>query len=195
MKKNLTILLIAHTVATFGQVNPAIWDTLKTVKTDNYEFEIPNKWEQRLMTGPDVPEQMIEASGLAFPEMFNGSPVILTIFIVKQDSKNLDDCKERCLLGYRANPDREFPEKFKDRQEKITLPGGQDAYFLSTRFFRKSKGLNQSRFDLVVFSNKAKAGYLYTVSIQYADDDYKFETENKLPDFSKKLYSYFKIID
>ena len=115
---------------------------------------------------------------------------MLTIFYVKQDSKNLDDCKDKCLSGYRANPDREFPNKFKDGQEKIKLASGQDAYFLNTRFYRKSKGLNQSRFDLVVYSDKTQSGYIYTLSIQYLDKDYKFETDNKLADFAKKLYSY-----
>ena len=118
---------------------------------------------------------------------------MVTIFYVKQDGKNLDDCKDKCLSGYRANPDREFPKKFKDGEEKIKLASGQDAYFLNTRFYRQSKGLNQSRFDLVVYSDKAKIGYIYTVSIQYSDKDYKFETENKLADFAQKLYSYLTL--
>jgi hypothetical protein len=99
----------------------------------------------------------------------------------------------KCLNGYRENPDREFPKKFKDGEERIKLPSGQDAYFLNTRFYRKSKGLNQSRFDLIAYSDKAKLGYIYTVSIQYSDNDYKFETDNNLADFAKKVYSYFKI--
>lgn len=123
------------------------------------------------------PEQLFEASGLAFPAMHNGSPLILTIFLAKQDGKDLDECKEKCLSGYRDNPDREFPQQFKDGQEKVELRGGKDGYFLNTRFYRRSKGLNQSRFDLVVYSERAKAGYIYTVSFQYADNDYTFEAD------------------
>jgi len=190
MKKLLTLFLIATLVTTvYGQVDKAVWDSLKTVTTDNYELKVPYKWRQ-MPTGGQGPEQMFEASGLALPTIFNGSPVMLTIFIVKQDCKDLDACKDKCLGGYRENPDREFPKNFKDGVEKIKLAGGQEAYFLNTRFYRKSKGLNQSRFDLVVYSDKAKAGYIYTVSIQYADNDYKFETDNNLSDFAKKLYFY-----
>ncbi len=188
----LLVLVIFYTTA-FSQVNNAIWDSLKTVTTDNYEFQFPYKWRQIPMSGQKGPEQMLEASGLALPGMVNGSPVMMTIFIVKQDGKDLDDCKNKCLIGYRENPDREFPENFKDGQEKIKLTSGDHAYFLKTRFYRKSKGLNQSRFDLVTYSQKANSGYIYTVSIQYSDKDYKFETTNQLSDFAKKLYVYFTI--
>ena len=193
MRKILAFIVIT-TLATnaYGQVDQTIWDSLKTVTTNNYQLKVPYKWLQ-MPTGGQVTEQLFEASGLALPVMFNGSPVMVTIFVVKQDGKNLDDCKDKCLDGYRENLDREFPKKFKDGQEKIKLTGGQDAYFLNTRFYRQSKGLNQSRFELVVYSDKAQRGYIYTLSIQYSDNDYKFETDNKLSDFAKKLYSYFAL--
>lgn len=193
MKKLLALFIIATLISTvYGQVDQTIWDSLKTVTTDNYELKVPYKWRQ-MPTGGQGPEQMFEASGLALPAMFNGSPVMMTIFVVKQSGKTLDDCKDKCLGGYRENPDREFPKKFKDGQEKIKLTGGQDAYFLNTRFYRRSNGLNQSRFDLVVYSDKAQSGYIYTVSIQYIDNRYKFETDNKLTDFAKKLYSHLTL--
>lgn len=193
MKKLLTILTVTlFTITAFGQADPTIWDSLKTVTTDNYEFKVPYKWRQ-MATGGQGPEQFLEASGLALPPSFNGSPVMVTIFYVKQDGKNLDDCKDKCLSGYRTNPDREFPKKFKDGESQIKLASGQAAYILNTRFYRQSKRLNQSRFDLVVYSDKAKIGYIYTVSIQYSDKDYKFETDNKLADFAQKLYSYLTL--
>ncbi|KAA3438730.1 hypothetical protein [Rufibacter hautae] len=189
MNKLLTLILTFLTVSVYGQVDQSIWDNLKTVSTDYYEIKFPSKW-RHIPTGGQGPEQLIEASGQALPAVLNGSPVMVTIFFVKQEGRDLDDCKDKCLNGYRSNPDREFPKQFIDGQEKIKLAQGEEAYFLNTRFYRKSKGLNQSRFDLVVYSDRAKAGYIYTISIQYADHDYKFEDDNNLEDFAKRLYSY-----
>src|SRR5438128_1101991 len=134
--KKLLIFFSAtiFTITAFGQVDQTIWDSLKTVSTANYEFKIPYKWRQ-MPTRGQGPEQLFEASGLALQPSFNGSPVMVTIFFVKQDGKNLDECKDKCLNGYRVNPDREFPKKFKDGQEKITLASGQDANLLNTRFY------------------------------------------------------------
>jgi hypothetical protein len=193
MKNILTLILFAILASNLsGQVDQTIWDSLKTVSTENYELKVPYNWRQ-IPTSGQGPEQMFEASGLALPVSFNGSPVMVTIFYVKQDGENLDDCKDKCLSGYRTNPDREFPKKFIDGQEKIKLASGQDAYFLNTRFYRQSKGLNQSRFDLVVYSDKAQCGYIYTLSVQYSDKDYKYETDNQIADFAKKLYSYLTL--
>ena len=47
MKKLFTILTVLFFKMTvLGQVDPTIWDSLKTVSTDNYEFKIPYKWRQ-----------------------------------------------------------------------------------------------------------------------------------------------------
>ncbi|WP_207432580.1 hypothetical protein [Sabulibacter ruber] len=192
MNKLITVILAFLTISAYGQVDQSIWDNLKTVSTENYEIKFPSKWRY-IPTGGQGPEQLIEASGQALPAIMNGSPVMITIFFVKQDGRNLEDCKDKCLNGYRSKPDREFPEQFIDGQEKITLAQGEEAYLLNTRFYRKSKGLNQSRFDLVVYSDKAKAGYIYTVSVQYADNEYRFEEENNLAGFAKRLYSYLKL--
>ncbi len=194
MKKLFTLIFIFSTTLTFSQVAQTIWDSLKTVNTDNYEIKFPYNWRQ-MPTGGNDPQQFLEASGLALPAIFNGSPVIVTIFMLTQEGKDLEDCKKECLDGYRSNSDRKFPKNFEDGAEKIKLSDGKDAYLLNTRFYRKSKGLNQSRYDLVVYSEKAKSGYLYTISIQYADDTYAFETDNDLNNFARKLYSYFTLID
>ena len=194
MGKLITLILIFAATLTYGQVDQTIWDSLKTVTTDNYEIKFPYNWRQMPTDGND-PQQFLEASGLALSSTFNGSPVIMTIFIVIQEGKDLQDCKKKCLDGYRSNSDRKFPNNFEDGEEKIKLSDGKDAYLLNTRFYRKSKGLNQSRYDLVVYSEKAKSGFLYTISIQYADETYKFEADNELANFAKKLYSYLDLKD
>ena len=192
MRKFL-IIFLSFVYISFGQFDPKIWDNLKTVRTENYEFQVPADWRQTSMNGPG-PEQYFEASGLAMPQLYDKSPVIVTIFLVKQECKDLNDCKFRCFRGYKSNPDREFPANFKDGEQLIKLVGGQDAYILNTCFYRQSKGLNQSRFDLVMFSEKAKTGFTYTFSVQYNDPTYKFESDRKLLEFAKKLFSYFKLI-
>jgi hypothetical protein len=192
MKNLFAIILAFLSLNAFGQSNQEVWHNLKTITTASYELKVPSKWRQ-IPTGEQGPEQVFEASGSLLPMMFNGAPVMVTVFFIKQEGQDLNDCKEKCLNGYKANPDREFPKEFKDGQEKIKLASGQDAYLLNTRFYRKSKDLNQSRYDLVVYSDKAKTGYIYTVSVQYADNEYKFESNNKLADIAKKLYSYLTL--
>ncbi|MES2388712.1 MAG: hypothetical protein V4543_11990 [Bacteroidota bacterium] len=192
MKKLTALFFALLPFASFAQVDPLIWNKLKTISSENYEFKVPENW-RAMPTGQQGPEQLLEASGLALPKDYNSKPVIVTLFFVKQEGNSLDVCKDKALSGYHSNPDRVFPADFTDGAEKTKTAAGQDAWFLNTRFFRKSKGLNQSRYDFVVWSGKAKAGYLYTLSVQYDDPDYDFEKDNKLEEFARKLYGYLKV--
>ena len=165
---------------------------MKVVETEFYSLKIPAGWLDLGKLG-NLVDQSFDATSLYFVDSFSNAPIIAGLFVINAPADNLEDTRTKCLKGYKDNPDRIFPKDFVDEQTKITLESGQDAYLLKTRFFRPTKQLNQSRFDLVVYSDKAKQGYLVTVSIQYKDDTYIFEKDNNLDNFANKLYSYFKL--
>ncbi len=52
--------------------------------------------------------------------------------------------------------------------------------------------INQSRYDLITYSEKHKTAYMFTVSIQYIDNTYAFENDNDLEYFAKKIYETYK---
>ncbi len=205
MKKLFLLIFLLSTFSisvnsSFGQAKKSrttIWDSLTTYSSDYYELQVPFEW-RHLPPGSEL-EHYFEASGLAYPIELNGSPIILVLFVMKVDKSyaSLEQAKDNWLAGYHDNPDRVFPEGFTDGAEKFNLPSGQDAYFLNTRFYRKSKELNQSRFDLLMYSEKANAYYCYGVTVQYADyadNGYEFETNMRLPLFAKVIFKHFKLL-
>ncbi|PQJ15771.1 hypothetical protein [Aureicoccus marinus] len=194
MKHILTIFGLLFCAIVFGQTDSNIWSDTDTISTELYEFQVPTKWRNfgKMMGGGQGPEQFFEASGQGLPISYNGGPVKVSVFLVKMDqSKNLKSAKESVISGYFENPDRVFKKDKDYQEESFILSDKNEAILLNTRFYRKSKGLNQSRFDLATYSKKHKTAYMFTVSIQYVDDTYDFETENDLKDYAKKLYSTF----
>jgi hypothetical protein len=186
-------MLILFSLAGYAQSGDDAWKDLVVKETDYYKFSVPKSWRQTEMTAGTNPEQYFEASGILLPATYNKAPVIVTIWIAKIEASNLNEAKEKILKDYRATTDRVFAEGFSHEEESIKLRSGEEAFLLNTRFYRKSKGLNQSRYDLVVYSPKAKAGYLYTMSVQYNDAEYRFEQKYKLKDIAKKLYESFQL--
>jgi hypothetical protein len=177
----------------FSQDNPVLWRQLKTITAEHYQLSVPEIFRQFPMQGRSNPEQFFEASGQALPAAFNQGPLIVNVFLVREDCGSLVDCKHKCLNGYHANNDRIFPEGWLDGQEEITLSSGEKAFLLHTRFYRPSKGLRQSRFDLVAYSDKAKIGYVYTLSVQHVDETYKIEAELNVPVLARNLYRRFQL--
>jgi hypothetical protein len=193
MRLHLAFLLSFVTAPVCAQENPILWRQLKTIAGDHYQLRVPENFRQFPVQGRSNPEQFFEASGQGLPITFNQGPLIVNVFLVRDDCSSLDGCKHKCLEGYHANNDRVFPEGWQDGQAEFTLSGGEKAFLLHTRFYRPSKGLRQSRFDLVVYSNKANSGYTYTLSVQHLDETYKVEDELKLPAFAKDLYRHFQL--
>jgi hypothetical protein len=111
------------------------------------------------------------------------------IFLLNQRGHSLQEAKDSALKDYRANPDRVFEPNFTDTVYNYGLPTGRQSYVLHTRFFRKSNQLNQSRYDLILFSEKYKKGYSVMVSVQYADSTYSFENINSLDVFVARLFN------
>jgi len=191
MKRIIPLLsFIMFTGGLFAQNRDTTWKDLKNVETEYYLLQVPSEWLD-LGSVSDLVSNSYDATTLYFPDTFNNAPILVGLFVMNQPASNLEEAKQRCLNGYKTNPDRVFPEKFREGQQKIKLSSGQDAFLLNTRFFRKTKKLNQSRYDLVVYSDKAKQGYLVTVSVQYNDPSYAFEKDYCLTNFANKIYSRF----
>jgi hypothetical protein len=193
MRLHLAFFLLFVTAPLCAQENPVLWRQLKTIAGDHYQLSVPENFRQLPPQGRSNPEQFFEASGHGLPITFNQGPLIVNVFLVREDCSSLEDCKHKCQRGYHANIDRVFPEGWQDTQEEFILSGGEKAFLLHTRFYRPSKGLRQSRFDLVVYSDKAKTSYTYTLSIQHVDDSYKVEAELKFPAFAKDLFRRFQL--
>jgi hypothetical protein len=175
-----------------SQTRDTSWLDMKSVETDFYSLEVPSQWLDLGKLG-NLVDQSFDATSIYFVDSFNNAPIIAGLFVMNAPADNLEDAKTKCLKGYKDNPDRVFPKDFIEGQQRLTLQSGQTAYLINTRFFRPTKQLNQSRFDLVVYSDKSKQGYLVTVSVQYKDDTYAFEEANNLREFANKLYRYFKL--
>jgi hypothetical protein len=191
MKKTIYILFFNLIAAgLFAQSPDTTWKNFKEIETPYYHLLVPYNWLDLGSVG-ELVEHSFDATSMYFPDSFNAAPILVGLFVINQPASNLEEAKQRCLNGYKTNSDRVFPENFVEGQQKIKLASGQDAYILNTRFFRKTKNLNQSRFDLVVYSDKAKQSYLVTISVQYNDSTYKFEEKFHLADFAKRAYSYF----
>ena len=195
MKLILSFLITSlFTLNVYGQVDPKIWDSLKTVRSENYELKIPYKWKELPSYDSEGQEYYFDADGLALPSIFNREAITVSVLMYDQVATNLEDAKDKRIGITKSKKYREFPKQFKEGEEKIKLASGQDAYILNTKFYRTSKRINESRFYLVVYSDKARTAYVYILSVQYQDNTYQFETDNDLAGFAKKLFGYFKLL-
>lgn len=158
-----------------------------------YKVDIPDDWQKAdFGTGSPFDVYYIADGTFFLPVMFNNGPVMVRAWIMCAEGKNLDEAVELIIQGYTQNPERIFQNGFSHEKEKLKLKSAKEAYIVSTRFFRKVKGLNQSRFDLVAFPKSGQKGVVYTISISYLDSTYEFEKKFDLKNHVRKLFSTFE---
>ena len=165
------------------------WQNLKKYESESISFHVPGKWLDLGGLG-SVVEVAFDGSGLYFPETLNDRPILVGLFLLNQRGASLEEVKDSALKDYRTNQDRIFENNYLDSVYNFNLPAGEKGYVLHTRFFRKSNQLNQSRYDLILFSKKYRKGYSVMVSIQYGDPTYSFEKTNALNVFAARLFNH-----
>jgi hypothetical protein len=161
------------------------------IEGDGYRLRVPEGWRYT-QGGPQGPEFYLELSGIELPATYKDGPVIATVFLTPFDAADLDDAVRGTLQGYRGNPDRVFPLE-KDEAYEHKLQSGIRAPILKTKFYRKSKELQQIRYDLVTYSEAAKKAYTLTFSIQFADPTYSIEDEWDIEGGVMKLFDTFEL--
>lgn len=169
-----------------------VWDDLVVKEGDGFRLSAPSAWRGMDMRSYGLAEYF-EASGRILPVMHDGGPVIVTVFLTDFRARSLEDATTNVIEGYAMNPDRVFPEGFTHEAESFAVDGASGAALVNTRFYRKSKGLNQSRFDLVAFSEDSGRAFIYTLSVQYAGPSFAPEKRFQLKSIASKLFGYFQL--
>lgn len=190
MRRTLLIFLFGFLLCNshlFAQVDEAIFKNLDSTENDYYKLYYPKDWRPS-----DFPPNLnwLEGSGIGFQFAYGGNPVIIVTFVFLLDGKDFESEVDDYVKGYRENKDRVFPDGFKETVEDVPI-GEYKSKLISTRFYRKSKDLEQSRFDLLVQNSN---GYIiaYGLSVQYADNKYKLEERFELKEFAKRIFSLIK---
>ena len=159
-----------------------IKDSSVTIKLNNkfqnkfYSYQINDNWR-------DLYEDLKESfpgesyysfEGRDFPAFYNEGPVTANVWSITETKyKDLEKAKEEWINGIKQNADRDFSKSPEMEVCKSKISSGEDAYYLKSVFFRKSKSLNYHRYDVLGF----KDGKTYTITITIGYSNYFEEAE------------------
>lgn len=186
------ILLLAVSTA------HAIHDRI--VESENYRMTVPSTWQVKKEIGPGpefafqitdwrswdtVDEQML-------PKTYNNEPVLAAGFIVGVRGEDLAAATKLVTERSRSLPDRKF-EKEKTEVETFTLKSGHKAAIVKTRSTRMSSKIQQTRYDLIVFSEKAGHAYNLAFLFNYKDPKFELETARQLDERIREIFATFEL--
>jgi hypothetical protein len=185
----IVLILCCLSSLAHAQNDTSVFTKQKEVSTSEYVLMIPEQWKN--IPGIDISskDRKYSFSGIGLPEEFNHVPVSANLSLRRYECNKIAVAEDYIISEMTSYPDRVTPPGENYKTDTLTIKSGETGALYSTRFFRHTKVYNFSRFDLIVYSPKRKAAYMFTIVFQYRDPTYAFEKDNNLRQYALRFFS------
>jgi hypothetical protein len=174
----LSCLLVARFLS--AQTDTSIFKVIKGVEANEYVFQVPENWK-KVPQIPNAPiDQKFEFTAVGLPLTINDAPLTAFLILRKLECDSIQAGENFIISEFTGYPDRVNQMGETYEKEPLVISSGETATLIHTRFYRRSKVSNYSRYDLVAYSAKRKAAYMLTITFQYKDPNYRVEADLRL---------------
>jgi hypothetical protein len=171
-----------------AQTDTSLFNIRQEVATSDYVFYVPKQWKNIPQIDISSKDKKFDFTGVSLPTEFNHVPVTATLTLRKYECQKLSAAQDYIISELTSYPDRVTEPGCNYETDSVKILSGEKATLYSTRFLRRTKIFNYSRYDLIAYSKKRKAAYMFTVLIQYRDPTYAFEADNKLEQYVLNVF-------
>lgn len=189
MKQITLTLYIFITVLAQAQNDTSIYKTIKHIEANEYKFSVPEKWTafSQIENGPQL--QKLDFTDVALPHVVNNAPLTATCLFRKIVCDSLRAAESFATTEFLSYPDRVTTAGEPDyKTDTLVIQSGETGTLFHTRYYRRSKVSNFTRYDLVVYSTKRQAAFWFTITYQYKDPNYLVETDLKLKQYALRIF-------
>jgi hypothetical protein len=188
MRLKCMLLFLYVPFLIMAQNDTSVFDKRQEVATSDYIFYVPGQWKKIQQIDASSKDRKFEFTGVGLPSEFNHIPVTATLTLRKYECPDVTRAEDYIVSEITSSPDRTTEPGCNYQTDTLKILSGEKAILLSTRFYRRTKITNYSRFDLIAYSKKRKAAYMFTIVFQYRDPTYAFEADNKLTQYALDVF-------
>ena len=182
------LLFLCLSCSIWAQNDTSVFDKQTEVATTEYVFKVPSRWKNVQQIDLTSKDRKFEITGVGLPAECNHTPVTGTLTLRKYECAKLSTAEDYIISEITSYPDRVTEAGCNYQTDTLKIASGEKATLISTRFLRRTKLSNYSRFDLIAYSKKRKAAYMFTITFQYREPTYAFEADNKLVQYALGVF-------
>jgi hypothetical protein len=182
------ILLFVIPFALQAQDDTSVFTKQKKVETSDYIFLVPEGWKNIPEIDISTKDRKFDFTGVGIPAEYRHEPVTAICHLRKYECKSIHAAEDYIISEITSYPDRVTPPGHNYDTDSLKILSGEEGTLYSCRYLRRNKLSNFSRFDLLVYSAKRKAAYMFTITFQYRDPTYAFDTDNKLRQYALQFF-------
>jgi hypothetical protein len=186
-------LIFCFCLSVNAQRDTSAFNFISKTETNEYIISVPEKWTRYVPLDQSTKEYKFEFTGVAIPAQINNAPLVATCTTRRFVTDSINRAIDFVLGEFTGLPDRITQAGYNYDTEDLTIASGQKATLISTRFYRRSKVSNYSRYDMIVYSAKFKTAYIVTITYQYKDPSYMCETDHKFREYAFRIFKRFQV--
>jgi hypothetical protein len=175
----------------FAQTDTTIWESVKKVEENNYIISIPQGWKETLITANSGMEHKFELTGIGIVGTVQSAPMNAFFSISKVEGLDNKVALENVLQDFTVFYDRVTEAGANYDTASLAVKSGEVGTYLHTRYYRRSKVSNYSRYYLVVPYPKLNATFILSFLFQYKDATYDIERSGRFKSYAEKVFSTF----
>jgi hypothetical protein len=188
MRLTFISLLLLISFILKSQNDTSVFTRQIPVSTSDYVFLVPDQWKN--IPGVDISskDRKFEFNGVGLPLEYKYASVSASCILRKYECKSIKTAEDYVITEFTSYPDRVTQPGHNYDTDSMKILSGETATLYASRYLRRNKMSNFSRFDLIVYSAKRKAAYMFTITFQYRDPTYSFEKDNKLREYALQFF-------
>ena len=184
------LILTAYTG--YGQISGGLWNSIMKVEDNRYILNLPDAWKRVTIAEGSGIDYKFDLSGAGIPPTMNGSPMYGFFTLARMSGKKEQQAMDQVLMDFTSFYDRVTEPGYNYDTSTTVIRTGQTGTMLHTRYYRRSKVSNYSKYYLIVYSPKTDDTYILTVNFQYKDPSYDVERSAHLTEYVIQIFGHFE---
>ncbi len=193
MKVKVLLTVCLSICVMMGYAQADVWSTIQKVEANKYIVNIPDGYKRVSIPEGSGTDFKFDLTAVGLLPVINGSPVYAFYTVARLSGHKEAQALEQCQLEFSSFYDRVTEPGYNFDTTTASIQTGQSGTLLHTRYYRRSKVSNYSRYFLIFYAPKYDETYILSVSFQYKDPSYDIERSASLTDYVKKVFAHFEL--
>ncbi len=191
LRSIFSICLVLFFNAIFAQQDTSVWKSTQYIEHNQFRSEIPQSWKEVKLANTAEFLFKYELTGIGMPGIFNSSPVTAFYTIQESSKDSLTTIIEEQLADFLVLSDKVQEPNYVYDTAGIAIKSGQIGTIVHTRYYRRSKASNYSRYIMIVENPKTQKYFVATFWFQYKSPLYDIERALFFKEYAYRAFSRF----
>ena len=190
----LFFLLFASllTSAAYSQADATVWDSQVKVEDNKYILNLPDKWTKVTLADGSPIDFKFDFTGVGIPATVGTGPLYANFTISRLPGNKHSQAMDQVMTDFSVFYDRVTEPGYNFDTTTAPIKTGETGTVLHSRYYRRSKVSNYSKYYLVIYSPKADETYTLTLNFQYKDPSYDIERTAHFTEYAMKVFDHFE---